>query len=107
MDNGGIEDNRTNIQGNWVGSELTYHFLPFSIGDITLGLEGKVDLRNLQQSYDVSPVAIEYLRTSNPNRSLGLIFQDEKKLSQRWKLDLGMRIDKAAYGRDFLSPRAP
>lgn len=105
LDNGGIEDNRTNIQGNWVGSELTYRFRPYSIGDITLGLEGKADLRNLQESYDVFPVPIEYLRTSNPNRSVGLIFQDEKRLSQRWKLDLGMRLDKEEYGHDFLSPR--
>src|SRR6202167_1523824 len=55
---------------------------------------------------DVSAVPIQYLSTSNPNRSLGLIFQDEKKLSERWKLDLGLRTDKYKYGKDFVAPRA-
>ncbi len=71
-----------------------------------MGAEGSVDLRNLQESYDVSPVPILYLTTSHPDRSLALIFQDEKKLSKRWKLDLGLRIDKSYYYRDFVSPRA-
>jgi outer membrane receptor for ferrienterochelin and colicins len=57
------------------------------------------------ESFDVSPVPVQYLRTSNPDRSFALIFQDEKRLSTRWKLDLGLRFDKASYGGDFVSPR--
>jgi len=101
-----VEDNRTNILGNWVGSKLTYRVPVFLAGDVTVGVEGKFDLRNVMQSFDVSPVPVQYLSTSNPNRSLALIFQDEKRLSQRWKLDLGLRFDKASYGDDFVSPRA-
>ncbi len=55
------------------------------------------------ESFDVSPVPALYLRTSNPNRSLALIFQDEKRLSEKWKLDLGLRFDATRYGDDFLS----
>ena len=106
LDDGGVEDNRTNILGNWVGTQLTYRVRPFFAGTVTVGAEGSVDLRNLQESYDVSPVPILYLTTSHPDRSLALIFQDEKKLSKRWKLDLGLRIDKSYYYRDFVSPRA-
>jgi outer membrane receptor for ferrienterochelin and colicins len=102
----GIEDNRTNILGNWLGSQLTYRVRPLAVGDITVSMEAKVDLRNLMQSYDVSPQPMTYLKTSNPNRSLGLIFQDEKRLSERWKMDVGFRFDKSAYGNNFLSPRA-
>jgi len=57
------------------------------------------------ESFDVSPVPAQYLRTSNPNRSLALFLQDEKRLSHTWKLDLGLRFDKASYGDDFVSPR--
>ena len=100
-----VEDNRTNILGNWVGSKLTYRVPVAFIGDVTVGLEGKLDVRNVMESFDVSPVPALYLRTSNPNRSLALIFQDEKRLSQKWKLDLGLRFDASRYGDDFLSPR--
>ncbi len=105
LDAGTVEDNRTNISGNWAGSKLTYRVPVALLGDVTLGVEGKFDLRNLMESFDVSPVPAEYLRTSNPNRSLALIFQDEKLLSRTWKLDLGLRFDKASYGDDFVSPR--
>jgi iron complex outermembrane receptor protein len=101
-----IEDNRTSLLGNWIGTELTYRRPVVFLGDVTVGVDGKIDLRNLQESYDVSPVPIQYLRTSNPNRSLGLIFQDEKKLPAGWKLDLGLRFDQSSYGYNFLSPRA-
>ncbi len=100
-----VEDNRTNILGNWVGSKLTYRVPVAFLGDVTAGVEGKFDVRNVMESFDVSPVPAVYLRTSNPNRSLGLIFQDEKKLSPEWKLDVGLRFDAARYGDNFLSPR--
>jgi outer membrane receptor protein involved in Fe transport len=46
------------------------------------------------------------VNTSNPDRSLALIFQDEKKLWKGWKVDLGFRVDKSSYRHDFISPRA-
>jgi outer membrane receptor protein involved in Fe transport len=101
-----VEDNRTDILGNWVGSKLTYRVPVAFAGDVTVGFEAKFDVRNVMESFDVSPVPELYLRTSNPNRSLGLIFQDEKRLSQKWKLDVGLRFDASRYGSDFLSPRA-
>jgi outer membrane receptor for ferrienterochelin and colicins len=106
ISDGGVEDNREGALGDWVGSQLTYGFRPSPIGDITMGMEGKVDIRNLQTDADVSPVPIQYVNTSNPDRSLALIFQDEKKLWRGWKLDLGLRLDASKYFRDFLSPRA-
>jgi outer membrane receptor for ferrienterochelin and colicins len=105
LDESTVEDNRTNISGNWIGSKLTYRVPVVFVGDVTVGVEGKFDVRNVMESFDVSPVPVQYLRTSNPNRSLGLILQDEKRLSQRWKLDMGLRFDKASYGDDFVSPR--
>ena len=101
-----MEDNRQSEFGDWVGTQLTYRIRPFFAGDITVGVESKIDIRAFLTDFDVSPVPVQYLSTNHPDRSLGLIFQDEKKLSERWKLDLGLRFDKSAYRRDFLSPRA-
>jgi len=103
---GGIEDNRSSLMGNWIGTQLTYRWRPTLAGEITAGVEAKLDLRNLQEDYDVSPVPVQYLKTSNPDRNLALILQDEKTLSRRWKLDLGLRFDHSDYRQDFLSPRA-
>lgn len=105
LSNGGVEDDRQHFLGDWVGTQLTYRIRPSSAGDITVGVEGKIDIRALMRDYDVSPVPVQYLSINHPNRSLGLVFQDEKKLSERWKLDLGLRFDVSAYGSDFLSPR--
>jgi outer membrane receptor protein involved in Fe transport len=106
LPDGGIEDNRSSLWGNWIGSQLTYRWRPIPLGEITAGLEAKFDIRNLQEDYDVSPVPVQYLKTSNPDRNLALILQDEKTLSRRWKLDLGLRFDYSAYRQGFVSPRA-
>jgi outer membrane receptor for ferrienterochelin and colicins len=106
LSDGAVEDNRQNELGNWIGTQLTYRVRPFFFGDITLGAEVSADLRNLMTNYDVSPSFVEYLNTSHPDRSLALIFQDEKRLSKRWRVDLGLRLDKSRDYHDFVSPRA-
>jgi outer membrane receptor for ferrienterochelin and colicins len=102
----GVEHTVTNLLGNWVGSQLTYRFRTSAAGDITVGAEGTVDIRNLQQHFEISPVAVENLNTSHPDRSVSLIAQDEKKLWGGWKLDLGLRLDKSVYHHLLFSPRA-
>jgi outer membrane receptor protein involved in Fe transport len=111
LSNGGVEDNRQHDLGDWAGTRLTYRIRPSFAGDITVGVEGKIDIRDLMTGFDVSPVPITYLSVNHPNRSFGVVFQDEKKLSRRWKVDLGLRFDMSsygisAYGHHFLSPRA-
>ena len=106
LPDGGVEDNRQSEVGDWVGTQVTYRIRPFIAGTITAGVESNIDIRAFLTDYDVSPVPAVYLSTSHPDRSLALIFQDEKQLSKRWKLDLGLRLDKSAYRRNFVSPRA-
>jgi outer membrane receptor for ferrienterochelin and colicins len=106
LPDGAVEDNRQNELGNWIGTQLTYRVRPFFAGDITLGVESSMDIRARLTDYDVSPIPVSYLNTSHPDRSLALFLQDERKLSERWKLDLGGRFDKSHNYRDFLSPRA-
>jgi outer membrane receptor protein involved in Fe transport len=106
LSDGGVEDNRQSEVGDWIGTQLTYRFRPSFAGDITAGVESTMDLRAFLTDFDVSPAPVVYLSTSHPDRSLALIFQDEKQLSKQWKLDLGLRYDESAYRRDFFSPRA-
>jgi outer membrane receptor for ferrienterochelin and colicins len=106
LSDGGVEDNRQSEIGDWAGTQLTYRVRPSFAGDVTLSVNGEIDIRAFMTNYDVSPVPVTYLSTSNPDRSLALIFQDEKKLSARWKLEVGLRIDKSHYRDDFVSPRA-
>lgn len=102
----GVEDNRDDSDGKWIGSELTYRVDVRGLGSLTAGVEGKADLRAIQTDRDVSPSLYTYLSTSNPDRNLALFLQDERKLSSHWTLDLGGRIDRSALLRDFFSPRA-
>ena len=106
LGDGAVEDNRERDLGDWAGTQLTYRLRPSFAGDITLGVEGRIDIRALLSNYDVSPAPVQYLSADHRDRSLAFIFQDEKKLSQRWKLDLGLRVDKSAYRSDSAAPRA-
>src|ERR1700722_3235277 len=106
LSDGVVEDNRQHEIGDWIGTQLTYRIRPFFAGDITVGIESSIDIRAFLTDYDVTPVPVVYLSTSHPDRSLAFIFQDEKRLSERWKLDLGLRLDESANYRDFVSPRA-
>jgi iron complex outermembrane receptor protein len=106
LGDGVVEDNRQSEIGNWVGTQLTYRLRPFFAGDVTVGVESSIDIRAFLTDFDVSPAPVAYLNTSHPDRSLAFILQDEKKLSKRWKLDLGLRVDKSEYRQDFLAPRA-
>jgi outer membrane receptor for ferrienterochelin and colicins len=103
---GGVEDNEQHFFGDWAGSQLTYRMRPSFAGEITVGVESKIDLRTLMTDFDVSPVPVEYVHMDHPNRSVGLLLQDERQLSKEWKLDVGLRYDLSAYGSNFLSPRA-
>ncbi len=106
LSDGGVEDNRQSEVGKWVGTQFTYRIRPNFAGDITVGAEGNIDIQAFLTNYDVSPAPVVYLSTNHPDRSVALFVQDEKKLSERWRLDLGLRIDKSAYHSDFISPRA-
>jgi outer membrane receptor for ferrienterochelin and colicins len=106
LSDGVVEDNRQHEIGDWIGTQLTYRVRPFFAGDITVGVESSIDIRAFLTDYDVTPVPVVYLSASHPDRSFDFILQDEKKLSKRWKLDLGLRLDKSANYRDSVSPRA-
>jgi outer membrane receptor for ferrienterochelin and colicins len=106
LGDGGVDDNLQSLFGNWVGSQLTYRFRTTRAGDFTVVAEGSVDLRNRMEDADVSPLPFQYTNINDRNRSVAFVAQDEKALSERWKLDLGLRFDESRFGHGFVSPRA-
>jgi iron complex outermembrane receptor protein len=106
LSDGGVDDNRQSLFGDWVGTQLTYRFRTTPAGDFTVVAEGSVDLRNRMEDADVSPVPFQYVNINDRDRSVAFVAQDEKALSERWKLDLGVRFDESKFGHGFVSPRA-
>jgi outer membrane receptor for ferrienterochelin and colicins len=101
-----IADNRDFFYGDWVGTQLSYRFPVPHFGSLTVGGEGRMDLRNLQQTeYDRADQGPS-LRIDKRDKSLGVFVQDEWNLTRAWKLDLGTRLDYSAYRHNFISPRA-
>ena len=101
-----VEDNRTASDSDWIGTQLTYRFDVARIGTLTAGAEAEIDTRISQSAQDVSPVPIEFVNIDRGDKTYALFVQDERRLSSRWTLDLGVRWDGSAYRRSFISPRA-
>lgn len=102
----GIEDYQTCSCGDWIGTQVDYRFGIGRLGLLTTGAAAKVDLRVLQSSKDVAPVAAQYTNIDQRDRSIAVFAQDEILLSGAWRLDWGVRADTSAYRRSFTSPRA-
>ena len=106
LSGGDVEDNRQHLFGDWAGTQLTYHFQTTPAGDFTVVAEGSLDLRNRMADADVSPVPLQYVNINERGRAVAFAVQDEKRLSDRWRLDLGVRFDESRFGHGFVSPRA-
>ena len=100
------EDNRTASDSDWIGSQLTYRFDVAHLGTLTAGTEAEFDVRTLQSSKDVSPVPLDLVSIDRGDKMYAVFLQDERILSKRWTLDLGVRLDGSAYRQSFVSPRA-
>jgi outer membrane receptor for ferrienterochelin and colicins len=105
-DGSGIEDNHQSLLGDWVGTQLTYRFRPSPAGDFTVVAEGTIDLRMRMTDADITPVPFQFANSDNRDRTIAFVVQDEKKLSTRWTLDLGLRFDRSGFGQNSVSPRA-
>ncbi len=101
----GVEDNRQQLYGDWVGSQLTYRFDLPRFGALTVGASGQFDIHALLQSVDVMPVPQVLLQTDKRDRSFAFFAQDEWALSRHWKVNVGVRFDTSLYRRNFASPR--
>ena len=101
-----VEDNRTFSESDWIGTRLSFRLNASRLGTVTVGAEGTIDLRAYQGSQDVQPAPVVFVNIDKRDRTLAFFVQDEKPLSVRWSLNLGVRYDLSLYRTNFVSPRA-
>ena len=102
----GILDNRDIVRGDWVSSQLTYSHPVPRIGLLTVGLSGRLELRNDVRNVDYSPDQAVNLDLSHPDHTAAPFVQQEWDLGQHWTAYLGARFDVSHNYGSFLSPRA-
>jgi iron complex outermembrane receptor protein len=105
-EDGGIEDNREHDYGDWIDSTLTYRMPDFGSGYLMIGAEGRIDLRALQNVFDIMPVPQQILEFNSPDRYAALFAQQEWTLGKHWEATVGARFDWSWLKRSALSPRA-
>ena len=89
-------------RGDWMDSQLTYELPVKGVGPLTMGVQGFWELRN--QQYNVVDGTTQ-APISYPDRGVALFAQQEWKLSDRWKLYGGVRLDDTKNFHAFVSPR--
>jgi iron complex outermembrane receptor protein len=102
---GYIQDQRSLSRNEWIGSEVTLRQPFTSRGDLTFGLQGEWELRNLQAERAVSPTPVPLVRFNIPDHTAGLFTQQEWRLTSRLQVDGGLRFDRSHNYGNALSPR--
>jgi iron complex outermembrane receptor protein len=102
----GLLDQRSYASGDWLDSSLVYQAGTGFLGSLSAGLQANADLRATQYDREVYPQQLNLLTIDRPSLGVGLFVEDEKRISARWKLDFGARIDEARYYGHSFSPRA-
>ena len=101
----GILTNHELDAGDWAGTQFSYRF-PLLHGAMTAGVEGKFDLRALQQVADILPAYRLDLQVNKRDKFADGFVQQEWALGRHVNLSLGARYDWSAYRSSSLSPRA-
>jgi len=101
----GLLDNRDEVRADWITSQLTYSHTVPRLGLLTVGLSGKVELRNEVENLDHSPDQAINLDISHPDRAAALFAQQEWNLARHWTAYLGARLDASHNYGSFVSPR--
>jgi len=101
----GILDNGDEADGDWIDSTLTYSRDLPHVGLLTVGLSGKIELQNLLENANYSPIQNLNLRISHPDKSVAPFVQQEWRFAQNWKAYLGARWDDSEDYGSFISPR--
>lgn len=102
---GDLQDVRNVGRGDWIEGQVTYSFALVKLGQLTVGTQGDIELRNLQVNAEVKPVYSETLRVSRPDQKAAFFAQQEWEISSRWKAYLGLRYDISRNFQSALSPR--
>lgn len=106
FDSDGVtEDSRTWQQGDWVGSRASYSVPVNRLGVLTVGVDGRFELRALHQYVVTAPARREDAYVSRPDRSGGAFAQQEVGLGRRTTAYLGLRFDQSYNFGGFVSPQ--
>lgn len=85
--------NRDIARSRWVNLDARLQWRGWLNHEVLLGLEARSVPQGLQRNYDVAP-RTDYLDSQETSHSLGLYLQDQWRLSQRWQLTGGLRLDR-------------
>ncbi len=102
----GILDNRDIVRDDWMSSQVTYSQAVPRVGLLTVGLSGKLELRNDVDNVDYSPDRTVNLDMSHPDRTIAPFVQQEWDITKNWTAYLGARFDASQNYGTYLSPRA-
>jgi iron complex outermembrane receptor protein len=102
----GVEDYREHDYGDWIGSKFTYRLPDSKTGHLTLGTDVRIDLRALQNAFDVMPRQNQLLLVDRRDRYAGVFAQQEWELGRHWQMNLGLRFDRSWLKGNAVSPRA-
>jgi outer membrane receptor for ferrienterochelin and colicins len=97
-----LETVRDFNRGDWLDSQLTYELPVPGLGPITVGASGSWDLRAEQYNLD-NGLRADY--TNRPDRGGAIFAQQEWKISPKWQIYGGLRLDYTRYYGRALSPR--
>lgn len=97
--------NVDDVRATWLSGELRGTWRGWLNHTVVVGIDGRKALEATMRNFDVEP-AESYLDHRSRPHTVGLFVQDQYRLSERWSLTTGMRLD---FVHDFspeLSPRA-
>lgn len=101
-----VIDSREQDYGDWLKSRLIYRLPDGHAGHLTVGTETRVDLRSMQNVFNVYPSYVPLFRIGRSDRYIGAFAQQEWALGSKWELNVGGRFDWSWLRRDAFSPRA-
>ncbi len=101
----GVLDDRTQVAGDWIDTQVTYSREVPRLGLLTLGLSGQFEIRNMVENLNYSYHEVLLFRISHPDRSGAAFVQQEWNLSSKWKAYMGARWDVSESYGQFVSPR--
>lgn len=96
--------NRDTARARWAG--LDYRWLVKTVPDHTwvLGVETQWNQEVQQLNSDLAS-GVVYLNSNQPSRTVGLYVQDEWRIAEQWRLNLGLRHDRHSDFSAIASPR--